>query len=247
MPPIRLLILLTCSLALTHVTACAPQQPLSNREKQAGIERLQRLKSELAALKAELAETKARERQLDKVPVAAAPQPSPRPAWISWTGSDPLPTSYDHHVMLLAGKVSNPDAVNQVITELESLQSDPAVRLNDHTLFIVPSLTKMRVFSRENYDHQKAEALLGRWPGSTTGIGPFLLIKPEAPPSDPAGRILLDLNGLSGTELRSLLQRLSSLADRNTANLLTTLLRERPGVPARVTSLGNDFSIGWPR
>jgi len=247
MPLIRLLILLTCSLALTLVTACAPQQPLSNREKQASLERLQRLKSELAALKAELAETKAREQQLDNVPVAAPPQPSPRPAWISWTGSDPLPTGYDHHATLLAGKESNPDTVHQVITQLESLQGAPADRLSDHTLFVVPSLTKTRVFSRENYDHQKAEELLGTWPGSTTDVGPYLLLGAKATTSDSAGRILINLNGLSETELRSLLQRLLSLADRNTADLLTTLLRERPEVPASVTSYGNDFSIGWPR
>jgi hypothetical protein len=243
----RLTILLACSLALSLVTACAPPQTLTDQEKSASIERLQQLKNELAALQAELAETRAREQQVANVPVVAPPQPRPRPAWISWTG-DPLPTGYASHATLLAGKQPNPESMLKVIALLESLPTEPVTPVNEQTLFIIPTLDKTnRGYSLENYDQQTAEALFGAWPDSSADAGPYLLIEPSDTASGFAGRLLINLNGLADTELRNLLLRLQRAFANDATELMITLLRDRQGIPASVTSFGDDFRLEWPR
>jgi hypothetical protein len=247
MSPSRLTILLTCSLALSLVTACAPPQSLTDQEKSASIERLQQLKNELAALQAELAETRAREQQAENVPVVAPPQPRPRPAWISWTG-DPLPTGYGSHATLLAGKQPNPDAAIKFMALLESLPTEPVTPVNEQTLFIIPTLNKTnRGYSLENYDQQTAEELLEKWPDSVADAGPYLLVEPSDTTSDFAGRLLINLNGLSDTERRNLLLKLQRPFANDATELLTALIRERQGIPASVTSFGDDFRLEWPR
>jgi len=237
---------LSATICLVQLTACAPSQPLSKQEKSASLERLQNLKQELAALKQELAAARARESQAEKHPAPELEQVRHRPGWVSRTESAPVPPGYGFHATLVADKQHRQETLVRLLTLIEALQIDATTSIREQTLFVVPGLSQAKLgLSLDNYDDQRAVALLEDWPGSDIGSGPYLLFEPSAELNGPGGRLLIKTFGLSVRELKELLDLLQTPRATDTSSLLIKLLRIRSDLPASVTSHGADFSLGW--
>lgn len=239
-------LILSAIICLVQLAACAPPQPLSTQEKSASLERLQHLKQELADLKRELAAARDREAQIEKHPAPELDLVRHRPAWLSRIKSAPIPPGFGYHATLIADKEHHLEALVRLLTLIEARQIDATTSNREQTLFVVPGLSQAEVgLSLENYDDQRADALLESWPGYDIGSGPYLLFEPTGALNDSGAKLLIQTSGLSVSELKGLLNLLQTPRTTDTTSLLVKLLRFRNGIPARVTSHDLDFSLGW--